>query len=61
MKIHITEIKPNAIRVAIRAEGPGGLVGDSFQTVRQGEGIAGLRFDELKALGVGEHEIKGTF
>lgn len=58
MTIFVIDTQAKAIRMAFRVTGRKGLVGDSFQTMRPADKLEGYTFDEIKALGPGEHTLK---
>lgn len=49
MVVHITEKQPGRITMRIRAEGPGGMLGDAIVEVRSGESAFGLTFEQWQA------------
>ena len=59
MTFFITKITPSKITIRARAESPGGFLGDGFFDTRPGESFFELSFEELTALGVGEHFHNG--
>jgi hypothetical protein len=45
------------IEVRVRAEGPGGTIGDALRVVRPGESAFGKTYDELVKYGSGLHDL----
>ena len=50
-------LNANAIEVFVRAEGPGGLLGDTIEEVRRGTNGFGYTYDELRAAAEGGPEL----
>ena len=58
MKIFIHTIEKDRILIDVRAESEDGdMVGDLFAEIKPGEKFLNLSFYQLKALGVGEHDL----
>jgi hypothetical protein len=60
MKVYLVHGEDGAVHIMARAEGPRGLIGDMHHVVRPGESWGDLSYEELRALGEGEHDIDPT-
>lgn len=49
---------PDLVVLKARAEGAGGARGDLVREIRPGESFLGWRYDELRQLGEGLHELE---
>jgi len=58
MIFFITEILESRITIEARAEGRGGLIGDAMFEISPDESFLDLSFEDLKALGLGEHSYE---
>jgi hypothetical protein len=56
MKAHLSFAPDGEIVIMVRAEGPGGLIGDMVQSVRPGAGFGSKTYVELVALGPGVYD-----
>lgn len=56
MKVFLTQ-NGDALQISSRAEGDG-LLGDLFVTIKPDDVFGKLTYDDLKALGEGEHDIE---
>ena len=45
------------IELRVRAEGPGGIVGDALRVLRPGDSAFGMRYEELLGHGSGEIDL----
>ena len=58
MKIFIHTIEKNRILIDVRAESEDGdMVGDLFAEIKPDQHFLSLSFSDLKALGLGEHDL----
>jgi hypothetical protein len=57
MTVYVTPEEDAAILIRMRAEGPGGMVGDLVRTARPGKTTMGRPYEFWQALGPGRHEV----
>jgi hypothetical protein len=57
VKVFISKAGGGVLLVRVRAEGPGGVLGDLTEEVRPGGSFLGHAYDELAALTQGGHDL----
>ena len=56
MKVYLS-MEDDRILLNARAEGPAGTIGDMMRDLRPGDHWGAWKYDDLRALGDGEHDL----